>query len=697
MKKLKALCMLLCTALALTACATKAPENNGGGGDTENPNPGITVPDDGNTGGDNTGGDNNDGDNNGTDTDSDKKVSYDISVADCFGNALAGATIAVDGVDKGVTDASGKYTVADADASSRGKITVSAKGYISADVNYDGSTVTDGKASFDVKLVKEYAVVSSLEPVSWDKFEAFGLSATRDETGLMLKAESDNAVFTSSGRNSKLEICISVGAVSSVRDDNVTMVWMQSDGAVGARNYGTRAVSAKSVIGNIDTDGGKTSVTLRVPYSVIGGTKTDTVGLSMALYSDTDGARSEMLVLDGGDTVEPMYPETYIRIDRNNKVFTSNINGEPTIAVDKAALTEGYRMQFSVPELNNQSAVADDMYLKADAVADGLKISMIGFGTFTDTEYVKLIFHTSAMNGTGWNIQASDLTVLANKQKAMYRTGLTKFWTTDGGYSNFGSGESALENAPVYTEHDGYFTLELTVKYDEIPEYSDKGKVSLFAMEFADNGSANGLIYDGKSYLNGMLVDGTSQGDPAAQSSYFVIYDGAADQSLTEGYNMRFAVGAADVYAKVERGVASLKISMRGFKTFGNDDYIRLIVHNGDVSDSNAWQISRSDVSFTVFKNAMYTQTGNVGFFDNEENRYHNGTEAVHAPVFAQHDGYWDMEITVEYIELGNGIYQDTELRALLVAYTSGKLGSSIMYEGKPLGDPAYQKNWFVI
>lgn len=357
-------------------------------------------------------------------------------------------------------------------------------------------------------------------------------------------------------------------------------------------------------------------------------------------------------------------------------------------------------MRFSVPSLSNRADAADDFYLKAESDEEGFTVSMIGFGEFTDSEYVKLIFHTSSTHGSGWNVQASDLNVLVSKTKAKYKRGITKFWSADGGYTKFAADEQTLANAPVYAEEKEYFTLTLKVLFAEIPEYSAEGRVTLFAMEFADNGTANGLIYDAVNYMNGMLVDGVSQGDPAAQSSYYVIQLSAKEIENLEyvkGYGIEFSPNADRIYAKVEKGATSLTVKFRAFQPLDDTDFIRIVLHTGEPLGANAWALHRSDVSFTVYKNIAYTQTDKVGFFEGADSQFHGRDTAIHAPVYTQSDEYWDLTFVIEYMELGADTDGETEMRAFFGEYTSGSLNLGAKQDGVSLGDQAYQKNWFVL
>ena len=121
-------------------------------------------------------------------------------------------------------------------------------------------------------------------------------------------------------------------------------------------------------------------------------------------------------------------------------------------------IVQDYHLHFSDPKLIKVGEQGDDIYLKANFQDEGLLISMIGFGDFIDSEYIKIIIHTSENNSSGWNIQSDDVTFLINKNKANYKTNITKFWD----YVNFGN-DSSCKNTPKFTQLDGYFTLTMLI------------------------------------------------------------------------------------------------------------------------------------------------------------------------------------------------------------------------------------------
>lgn len=677
------LCMLLAATFAFVGCNKKPSEPPKGDTDIETP---VTPP----GGGEEP-------------APAEKKLNFSGKAVNCFGEALAGASVSLNGSAVATTAADGAFTLENVAKAENNELTLSLAGYASQSVQL-GEYFAGADASVNlgsVQLVRNYAAVSSLEAREWDAYEAFTLNVTRNATALLLEAVSPNKAFIGAGRKSTLEIYVSAGEVASVRDGNVTKVTVTGSGAVTKKNYGGKNLASYTVSADIAERGEGVSVKLALPFAMLGCANDDILGLAMGLYSDTDGDRAELLALDGESRVDFFTPATYLRTDKDNNVFACAENCRPEDVappVDKAALTAGYAMQFSVPGLC-KAADGDDFYLKAEKESDGFLVSMVGFGSFTEKEYVKLIFHTSQTHGAGWAVQASDLNVLVSRTKANYRTGVTKFWNADGGYTVFGN-DSPLTNAPVYTDCGGYFTLTLKVLFTEIPGYDAEGAVSLFAMEFADNGTANGLIYDGKDYRNGMLVDGVSQGDPAAQSSYFVIQGNQAqtvDPELIAGFDMEIALSADHIYAKAERGATSLTLTLRSFQTFDSNDFVRFVVHAGAPIGANGWALDTEDVSFTIEKDAAYFQTGKVSFNEGAANRFHGNEQTLHAPVYTEGDGYWTLTLEIEYIELGLDVDGNTPLCAFLGEYVSNALASGAKQDGAPLGDMAYQSNWFIL
>ena len=360
------------------------------------------------------------------------------------------------------------------------------------------------------------------------------------------------------------------------------------------------------------------------------------------------------------------------------------------VEINKEELIQGYRLHISDPKLNNKGTDADDIYLKADINDNGILISMVGFGTLTDSEYVKIIIHTSENNSSGWNIQSDDVTFLVSKSKACYKTNLTKFWD----YVNFTSNDVKCINTPEYIDHEQYFTLSFLIDYTEVPNYDKYKKVSMFAMEFS-----NGQIYDGIDYNNGMLIDGVSHGDPAAQSSYFVIQDKSLpddQQELVANYNYQFSIDSDNIFAKFTRKTSSLVLDMLSFSKLDDTDFIRFIVHTSSYNHTS-WGLDETDVSFIIYKDICYYQSNVNSFWANENNQFHGSDTTLYNPNYDETDTYWTLSIEFEYSEfsLTKNILQDTPLKGILIEFNPSIANNGFKQDNQILGDIANQENYF--
>lgn len=626
-----------------------------------------------------------------------RRFSVQAKVTDAFQNPLNNVAVNVNGNSAAVSGQDGSFHITDLELDETNVLELSLDGFQTYSVDlskYDNKKDQETDLG-SIILLRNYAVVSSLENKTWQEYEAFSLSVTRDANSLLLKAESPNGVFEEEGRGSKLELYLSANKVAADRDENVCKITLDGTGEFTKSNYGNKNISSHTVTHAVKkTADGGTEIDFAVPFAMLNCNADAIVGVAMRMYSDKEDESADMMALDGAKTIDVRTPAEYIRTDKVNLCFACVQNVYPDDIkdpVDREALTEGYRLHISIPELNRKGDIADDIYVKSETESDGFLISMIGFNEFTESEYIKLVVHTSAVNGTGWKIQANDVSFLVGRTKAAYRTGLTAFWD----YVNFNaSTETRAANAPVYTEYEGYFTLQFKVAFAEIPDYSADKNVSLFAMEFE-----NGDIYDGVNYLNGMLIDGLSSGDPADQSSYLPIQgfeEEIPDAELIKDYDIEFSIGADHIYARVERNATSLTLNMLSFHTFDDSDFVRMIVHTDPV-DNAGWALSKSDVSFTIYKGAAYYQTGKIGFFENSENQFHGTDKTIHAPVYTENDGYWQLSIEIEYIEIGFDVGAETEMTALLMEYTPALANNGFKQNGTVQGDMADQKNYFVI
>ena len=430
--------------------------------------------------------------------------------------------------------------------------------------------------------------------------------------------------------------------------------------------------------------------------SLIGATNQDIFGINAGLWSQVDNDWAPMMALDGTSVVNVEDLSTYIRCDKDDTYFISPINdykeNVPVVEYNKAELIEGYPFGIADPK-NVLDENGDDIYLKTSKTASGFKFDMVGFGTLTDTEYIKFIIHPSEVNESGWALQEDDVTFLVSKTRATKKTGLTDFWS----YKNFGENEVSANHAPVYSlDASGYFRLSFEVDFEEIPTYTATKQISFIALEFH-----NGEIYNGEPMTAPMTYNGVGVGDPANQSSYQILQEKEITidkDAILQDYNIRFST---DYYGTITKGEEGITLNIVSFKTLNNTDFIRFVVDVDGIPATHRpdWPIDEDDVSFTIYKDRAYVGFGNTWFWDNEINKFHNGDESINAPTFTNHGEYWTLTLEIQYDEIGLNISQDSNLKGILVAFTPAIVnnGDIFTYNGVAQGDIANQANYFII
>ncbi len=546
-----------------------------------------------------------------------------------------------------------------------------------------------------IELASDYVAFGKLTDKTWTNYEAFEFSTTRDKDNLYIKADADNGVFFSTGRNSKLEAYISVGEVSATRDANVYQVVLNSGKELSYQNYGGKAITDTPSYEESHDDT-STSIEFTVPFSMLGITANDILGLDLGLWSEVDSDWAPMKDLTKGNEHAVENPTSYVRADKKNLIFL-NTKNEYYVAptYDKDTLTKGYPFQTATPEYTNKGDVADDIYMKYTKTETGFDFSFLLFGKMEGNEHLKLIFHTDDDNKTGWKTCESDLFVQLDTTKARKRTGLTDFWS----YSTFSNdeNETATNNTPTYREDEsGYYALDWSIDFTEIPNYSTSGKVSLYCMEF-DKGD----IYDAKLAENGMRVNGKALGDPANQGCYYIIQEKVHDMDTT-GYPYEISRNNSNIFMKTERNEDGILLSFISDSSgFGDNDFLRFIVHSGEDA-SGGWNLNATDVTFIIKNNGAKLTTGKASFWDNETdtNRFGADTETLNEPVYTKTEKYWTLTFQIDGSETGVEDYTSTTaLKGMAWEFKNGAIvnGNTHYNNNVAVGDTAIQSNYFTI
>ena len=629
------------------------------------------------------------------------KFSFSGIVVSSSGTPISGAKIKF-GEEDYKTNSEGRFEIEEVDPKA-GPTTISIKALGFLDQTFDLLSFRKDKeteVAAELEMTLMHSMVGGLIAKPWEQYENFSFFATRNSTSLLLKAVSPNGVFTREGRYSKVEFYISVNEVDKVRDSNVTQVIVYSNGAAEVNNMGTRVIDSRKAKITMTKPNDHDQIEVELPFSLLGTESDKIIGLSFGLWSETDAdwAPFQMVGLASPSNVE--IPTTYARFDKNNSVFACKANcypeDLPAPDYDKAALIEGKPFHTADPGLTN-SMNADDVYIGVDKSDTAFNFHIVGFEDFADDEYLKFIFHTSATNHGAWAIDETDLTVLVNKTTTAKKTGMTDFWE----FIRFGDEDVEANNAPSYTyDEKGYWNLEWSIDFDEIPNYDPNEPVTLFCMEFG-----NGVIYDGRNYLDGMLINGERAGDPAMQSSYWEIQERVIDvdvDTLTQGYNIRFSHEGDNIYAKVNKEEDGVRLKFISFsRALGSASFIRFVVHSASTATSGIWKLDPTDVSVCMYADGKaYSEVGLTDFWANEKTAVPfcpNKSEMLNSFEYENKGQYWEGSMLVEYSEIGAGIDKNSPLSGMLWEFVGGTIMNSCWVNKLKVPDTAEQKNYFDI
>ena len=210
----------------------------------------------------------------------------------------------------------------------------------------------------------------------------------------------------------------------------------------------------------------------------------------------------------------------------------------------------------------------------------------------------------------------------------------------------------------------------------------------------------------------GMFYNGVACGDAADQSTYVPIQKPEFTKvDAFDSYPVQFAINYSDpfatLYADFEKDYANstLKVKIGGYGDLPETSFVRFILKDGADIQSGVWTLSATDMSFTIYKDRAYYQTGHTWFWDNERNDvpFTDSSEdtTVYTPVYTYHPetNHFTLEFSIDFSETGIAeITPETTLRGLLVLYAPTIVGGPVYSQnGVVLGDPADQANYLTI
>ena len=162
----------------------------------------------------------------------------------------------------------------------------------------------------------------------------------------------------------------------------------------------------------------------------------------------------------------------------------------------------------------------------------------------------------------------------------------------------------------------------------------------------------------------------------------------------------------ATMYADFEKDYANstLKVKIGGYGDLTETSFIRFILKDNTDVKTEVWEMAATDMSFTIYKNKAYYQTGHTWFWDNERNTvpFTDSPEdtTIYTPVYTHHPetNHFTLEFSIDFSETGIAeITAETTLRGLLILYAPSIVGGPVYSQnGIVLGDPANQLNYLI-
>ena len=338
------------------------------------------------------------------------------------------------------------------------------------------------------ETVQAFYQVGRLVGKTWANYEAFTLYVRRSENAANVRLVSDNTVFTSAGRNSRLEVYVASGD-NLVRDNNpnVSRIDITSNKSINVVNYGGRQVETNLKYSVKTTN--KTVIDIELPYSLIGCDNDDVFGLTCGLWSEVDRDWAPMFVKNTDRLAEVENLGRYVRVNKDNVTYEAINN------------SESYNLRFS-----------DHYYARISRINGGINLKVTSRLAFPANHFVRFIVDTDGIPAIGgWALDPKDVSFTIYSDRAYISTGRTSFWDlefNDG--KKFHNGD-VTQNVPVYAAGDCW-TLSLDITYEEL---GVNESANLKGLLLAFHGDP---IQNYGNYYGHILL-----GDLAVQSNYFPI------------------------------------------------------------------------------------------------------------------------------------------------------------------------------
>ena len=347
------------------------------------------------------------------------------------------------------TDENGyyKFSVLEDQLENEQTLTVNQEGY----EQFEQVVSLTEDTSVDIELIRTRAYIGTLSD------DSFSLYMTRSSKGLNIIATTSNEDWFKRS-NDSIQIYFSTKVINSqLNVDNYVLTHTSyghvyiHDRADEWHSFDLNDISYTSYV-----EEEQLNIEYVIPYTKFGLIPSDVIGLSMTRSVNDNVTGTLIANVDNYLTI-PEYPPFYVRIDAVNNIFLNEYNchieDNPTLAYDKEELIKNKTIRFALPGVAHKNA--DDIYVEVIKSNSSIIFDMVGFGSLEDNEQIKIVLHTSLIDGKAWALQASDVSILASKTSASMLTNQTFLWD----YYNVSQGKTLI-NSPQYSKNEkGYFDL----------------------------------------------------------------------------------------------------------------------------------------------------------------------------------------------------------------------------------------------
>lgn len=533
--------------------------------------------------------------------------------------------------------------------------------------------------------------------------------STRGLEYLRLKFQSDKAQFINT--DNELYVFINTGNTGShLSSGDYLFKLVATDFFVYDYGFVHDFTDKSTFHFNIDTKN-ETILYLDIPYTYLQIDPKDVIGIN---YYEHITSKDIIVPMQFDEQIiNSQNTQNYERINVQGDFFANSINAENPTWISKSKkreLIDGKDYSFASPVYNAHEE-ADDIYFSIEYTCTHLSFDFVGFGTFQNEEYFKLVIHNNIIDKNAWNLTDDDVIIHIYNNKIDIFYSITYFFMIE---QNNIKPDLTLP-IDTFIDNVNHFTLKVSIPIEKITNiHSEYDDIYIMIVEFGKNG----VFYQGKNYNENFFYKGVTVGDPADMISYKCI-DAPKKRTCSLSDNQKLNLidnreisfanpietkfdKADDFYMNINRNEEGLELDIIGFGDFSPTEIITIVFHSSNI-DGTDWTIQTDDKSLMISQNKAKWVTNTTDYW--VATRLSRGQEdTIHPIKYQRFDDYFTLQILIDYLEIGNGIALSSKIRIYAlefgfggVLYNSAPWTKAMKKNGIDCGDPAFQKNYISI